>query len=1253
VNAETPQLQLPLGSVRSKELFSSHWLQHRLRLEPEWNALRPAAQAALDRIATLWAVQRTRVAQYGAEHPLEEAFIQPILREIGWILAYQTHLRGREPDYALFATDALLDRALAAGRVSPDFWTHPTLVADSKAWHVNLDRPVSINDRREYPPEQIEWYLDRSRLSFGILTNGRLWRLVPRELEPDQPRFQTYLEVDLETMLEAWRTEANWIRRDQILDDFFQFFLFFGPNGHIETELPALVVRARRGSSEYRLSVGEDLKDRVFEALRLCIDGFLDFDPNQLTADSLTECRAESFVFLYRLLFILYAEDRQLLPYKRNRLYTANRSLGRRRHELATALDRVRRRNAQDFSRTSTALWDDLLELFDLIDEGHRRYEVPAYNGGLFADEQHPFLREKRLPDWYLARVIDQLSRTTDPEQEDEVGLFAVDYRDLRIQHLGSIYERLLELHPEVAQQPTLNELTGDEIPVGHVFLKTERGERRATGSYYTPDQITDYLVAETLGPLCREITTTLRGEIGILESRMATASDPVMAELQSQLTRLNGDFDDRVLRLRVLDPAMGSGHFLLSACKFLAEEIATNPLTRDPDSDRLVGDESALTYWKRRVVEHCLYGVDQNPLAVELAKLALWLETVSGNHPLTFLDHHIKAGDSLVGATIDELRHLPGSGALLRTSFAAQVAGQLPSFLEPLREIAQIPSDTTDQVKEKERLLRLFSERLQPFMRVADLWCACFYLEAEAQPTEGQYEQAIAEMSHPVRLARLAEEAWFRRALSVAESTGPFCHWELEFPGVFFSAGVRRPDAGFDAVIGNPPYDVLSALETGRNLDGLRAFIDYGEQYRPSIRGKNNLYKLFICRATQFLAINGRFGFIVPMPFLGDDQAFGIRQMLFSSGRFTGIEAFPQKDDASRRVFPEAKLSTTAFAFHKTDDAALRRTRFAIRTHQAQWIEGDSPRLSLATSEIPLYDPDNLAIASCSQEDWDLAVRIMESGRMARLGTMCVSYQGEVNETNESKPNRNAISRDSADGPLVLRGSNLTLYMIREASQGEPLYLRLDAFLAGKAADSKAFHHRTRRVGFQRSSPQNNFRRIVAAPIEAGQFCFDTVSYIPESESRLSLHELLALLNSQLLDWYFRLGSTNSKVNEYQFNNLPVPRFAEVDADARAVARGVLGRMDAGDFEGAFVRLQTHLVTPPFSGAVRLSLAALVERIIDSESRRGPITRRERANLSVSAQPFQDLVDRILFAAAGITDREGASLTQRLAQML
>jgi hypothetical protein len=1135
---------------------------------------------------------------------------------------------------------------------TPEFWSYPALVADSKAWHISLDRPISIGNRREYPPEQIEWYLDRSRLPYGILTNGRVWRLVPRELEPDQPRFQTYLEADLESILEAWRGETNWVRREHILDDFIQFFLFFGPAAHVETELPPLVVRARRGSSEYRISVGEDLKDRVFEALRLCIDGFLHYEPNQLTAEHLVECRAESFVFLYRLLFILYAEDRQLLPYRRNRLYTANRSLGRRRDELANALERVRRRTGPDFLLTSTALWDDLLELFDLIDEGHRRYEVPAYNGGLFDDEQHRFLRDKHLPDWYVARVIDQLSRARDPQQEQDGGLFAVDYRDLRIQHLGSIYERLLELHPEVATETLANDFTGDDILPGHVFLKTEKGERRATGSYYTPDQVVDYLVAETLSPLCREISATLRDEIQAVEARHERADEGEAAELDAALARLSGEFDERVLRLRILDPAMGSGHFLLSACKFLAEEIATNPLTRDPDFDQLAGEESALTFWKRKVVEHCLYGVDQNPLAVELAKLALWLETVASTHPLTFLDHHIRTGDSLIGASVDDLRHLPGSATLLQTSFAGQVVEQLPSFLQPLHEISSLPSDTTEQVKQKERLLRQFNDRLQPFLRVADLWCASFHLGTEEQPTDEQYEQALGLLAHPMRLARLTEQPWFSRALTVASQAPGRCfHWELEFPSAFYAGATRRGDAGFDAVIGNPPYDVLSELETGRNLDALRAFIDHGGQYRASIRGKNNLYKLFICRAVQVLAEGGRLGFIVPMPLLGDDQAAEIRRLLFSSGRLTGIEAFPQKDDASRRVFREAKLSTTAFTFQKTTDEDLQRMSFPSRTHPAQWIEPNSPQLRLSTPEIPLYDPENRAIPSCSQEDWDLAIRIVSSGRMTRLGTICTSYQGEVNETNETR--RGAISRAEGDGPLILRGASITLYAVREASQGEALYLRREPFLAGKAADSKAFHFRHRRIGFQRSSPQNNFRRIVAAPIDAGHFCFDTVSYIPEPDSRVTLSELLALLNSQLLDWYFRLGSTNSKVNEYQFNNLPFPRFRETEGRDRASSASIVHRIEDHDFEDAFEELRPHLNMPPFGGVVRLTLIALAEQIVASEARRGPITRRQRANLSAEAQPLQDFIDRTLFVLAGITDDEAARLAQRLEQML
>ena len=150
---------------------------------------------ALEALVALWKKERGRVERYGAEAPLEQAFIQPVLEATGWKLIYQTFLEGRKPDYALFASDDAMDAALRVDRTSPDFWPNAVVVADAKAWHVPLNRPSIVNNQREYPPQQIEWYLDRSRRDFGILTNGALWRLVPRERAapapvPDLPRFR-------------------------------------------------------------------------------------------------------------------------------------------------------------------------------------------------------------------------------------------------------------------------------------------------------------------------------------------------------------------------------------------------------------------------------------------------------------------------------------------------------------------------------------------------------------------------------------------------------------------------------------------------------------------------------------------------------------------------------------------------------------------------------------------------------------------------------------------------------------------------------------------------------------------------------------------------------------------------------------------------------------------------------------------------------------------------------------------------------
>lgn len=187
---------LPFGPVKNFGLFSNHWLTNRLPVEPEWAELRDTALESLQEMAELWKTQKNRVAKYGDEQGLEEAFIQPVLRALGWKQKYQTYLQGREPDYALFLDDNALQAAIDAGRHEPEFWNHPVVLADAKAWHVALDRPSRVGSRREYPREQIEWYLDRSRLDFAILTNGQSWRLIPREHGPQQRRFQTYLEFD-------------------------------------------------------------------------------------------------------------------------------------------------------------------------------------------------------------------------------------------------------------------------------------------------------------------------------------------------------------------------------------------------------------------------------------------------------------------------------------------------------------------------------------------------------------------------------------------------------------------------------------------------------------------------------------------------------------------------------------------------------------------------------------------------------------------------------------------------------------------------------------------------------------------------------------------------------------------------------------------------------------------------------------------------------------------------------------------------
>lgn len=1275
IDNKPEQLNFSFSVIQNHNFLSSHWIEHRLPLEPEWEECDEEVRYTLNSLIELWDKEHSRVEKYGNEPALEHAFIQPVLKILGWHSIYQPFLQNRKPDYALFRTEESSTLALDTDRKSADFWKFPSLVADAKAWHVNLDKPIRTKSIKEFPPEQIEWYLDRSRLNYGILTNGWLWRLVPREIGIGNPRFQTYLQVDLKNVLDKHLSRQKSIFDAEDIEEFKKFYLFFSPWAYREDfERSPLIERARSGSSEYRLGVSEDLKEQVFEALRICIEGFLQFKQNNLSPQKdLSECRTSSLVFLYRLLFVMFAEDRGLLPYRINALYSKNHSLARTRDYVASRLDNIKISADTDYSKDDTNIWEDLNSLFDLINSGKKQYGVGEYNGGLFNSNKHKFLSNNFISDWYLARVIDQLSRA--PGHAKLVNdLFRVDYRDLAIQHLGSIYEGLLELKPAYAKSdlivirskknkalekylsssdkmPRGYERTNINVSKGSVYLKTDKNERRAYGSYYTPDHIVDHIVKNTLSPLCNEINEELIHEIEECKKNINNSKNNKKDYFNSILNKLESDFDDRVLKLRILDPSMGSAHFLVRACSFLAEEIATNPYTADEEADKHIGDEPILSYWKRRVAESCIYGVDINPMAVELAKVALWLETAQAGPPLGFLDHHLLHGNSLIGGRINMLSSLPKAPAMFESLYKDKVSNNIKKIIDPLLKIQEIKTSSAKSVKKKEALYNnKFLNLVTTFKKVSDIWCAYFFADTSRYITQEEYADLIEKIDSKSKTQ--SEETIETILTSVDDANKPFCQWELEFPNVYYDKKGERDDAGFDAIIGNPPYDVLAEKELGRDLSSLKSYIEYIPIYQPSIRGKNNLYKLFICLSFDLLKDGGYLGLIVPMTLLGDIQAVGIRKLMFDGGRFMHVHSFPQKDDKNKRVFRDAKLSTAVFVSKKTSNSNEVNEEFKCSVHPGNFIEETSRCLDISRKSIQLYDPENYSIVSCSQEDWDIATKLFLSGRCKRLGDYCESFQGEINETTDRK--KGNIEEVSNKELPILRGANVCLYAIRDASQGETLFLNKSSYLFKKKHNSKAYHHKEQRLGWQRKSPQNNFRRIISTLIEPGRFCFDSVNYIPESKSKFSLHYLMALLNSKFLDWYFRLGSTNSSVNEYQFKNLPCFIFDENINDINDMHINEIMHLIENDQQyDAVMKLKDNFKKVPFDINLLKIIEASVCKIIDAEDERGEIARSERSNLSRKSQPYQEFLDILFFNMAGLNNTEILTIEDSLEKML
>ena len=931
-------------------LFTEYFLTGGIRDTPEWREI--------DRSPGHFESFRDGVGErYNAlsgsadpnEAVTEQELIRPVLELLGWadyLPQQATRLHEDVPDHLLFQDADSKARAAAKGR-QEDRFSDALVVQESKRFRLPLDARDTDGRRGSRTPHgQILRYLSTAErdtdgdLHWGFLTNGGVWRLYDYR---SRPRATAYYEADLGEMLESGDDD-----RLRVFYLLFRRDSFVLRDGAVATFLDTALAEGRR----YEEQVAQDLSSVVFEKVFPKLVGAL----AHASGESLSDVRHAALIFLYRLLFVLYAEDRGLLPVNDSR-YDDYGLRKRVRDDIAE-----RTRNQDAFSTVAASYYDHLTTLCMIIDGGDESIGLPPYNGGLFSSDAAPLLERVRLPDAAIAPIVHDLSHA-----ETDEGRRFVNYRDMSVQQLGSIYERLLEQEP----------IRDDD---GKIAVRPNSYARKDSGSFFTPQELVDLIVDRTLKPLAEERLAAFEAR-----SRELKSDRRPKPQRLAELRKL--DPAEAVLDLKVLDPAMGSGHFLVTAVDFLSDYIAElveyvpavpewldgeyeSPLVRRVEAIRddillradesdWVIDESLLTdqaIIRRMVLKRCIYGVDKNPLTVELAKVSLWLHSFTVGAPLSFLDHHMRCGDSLIGMRVwdarDEIRRLGGLSA------ASAVAGA-EAATDGMQRIEEMSDADVAEVRESAALFRGVEHTTATLRGLLDFLCGLRWLTAGMKKRERtEYESPLVDFleqnsQNAYRLLALgpgavddaspgSEEtsaadfkALWSDARSIADREG-FLHWEVAFPGVWHGWQDVRPRGGFDAVIGNPPWERIklqevewfatrapalalaptaSARKEGilrlRNqgaplVDEFDAAKERADRLGQLVRasgdypllggGDINLYSLFVERAMGLVKPDGFVGLLTPSGIYADKTAAKFFKSVSTSGRVGGLFDFENR---------------------------------------------------------------------------------------------------------------------------------------------------------------------------------------------------------------------------------------------------------------------------------------------------------------------------------------------------------------------
>lgn len=872
----------------------------------------------------------------------------------------------------------------------------------------------------------------------------------------------------------------------------------------------ALLELVAAASVEHGIGVCTSLRTGVIESVELLMTAMLGRHrgarPRVRAGVRLAGAYEQAITVVYRVLFLLFAESRGLLP----TWHPAYRDA----YSIAAL------RTAAERSSSRPAVWEMLQAVSRMAHAGCRAedLQVTAFNGRLFAPGRTPLAERPGANDALVSRAVIALTTRQGPTGRERIA-----FRDLGVEQLGAVYESVLDYEPAAA--PTRVGAAGSTSE-GPIRLRSTGTKRKSSGTFYTPLAITEHLVHATLGPL----------------------TDNASAEA--------------ILGLKVVDPAMGSGAFLVAACRYLAGAYEralvrdTGRMASDVTDDERVG-------YRRLVAQRCLYGVDVNPMAVQVARLSMWLTTLAADQPLTFLDHHFAAGDSLVGASIDDVaRQRPGPRrvgwqGVEELPFEPADVGLVLKQVLPIRErLAEQPDDQAVVVRDKEAALQRLTRRdgpLVPLLRLANAWCAWwFWDESETpRPSPGEYADVMRAAGGQRASLRDGFVAPRLSAIDRVARDRRFFHWTLAFPEVYYDdSGAPLQGGGFDAVIGNPPWEMVRGdtgfaderartRQFGRQLTG---FARESGTYRASGSGHLNLYQLFVERALRLARPGGRVGLVVPWGLCSDQGSSALRRYLFERCTTSQISAF----ENTAGIFPIHRGLRFAVLTSSPGGSTERmRCHFGLRdVEQLNRPDGTASDSDDASGPTVLT-PSLLSVLSGSRLSVpyvrgprDLALLESLAHRfppLAEAGGWHARFGRELNATDDAHVfEARRPGGGKSDRPVI------------EGRQIEPFAVDISASrLALKTGstvrpDVEAAMSRWR-VAYRDVAAATNRLTLIAALVPPRAVTVHTVFCLKTDMPLPDQHGLCALLNSFVLNFLARLWVTTHVTTDI-VEHLPAP---------------------------------------------------------------------------------------------------------------